>query len=104
MPNKMLKEDILKSEKVKDHFGKLLMILMILKISKKYKKLSETNNLIILHSETLKFNSNLMKKETQLMFIHKLKEYEQRKFHIKSKRLLCYTLKKRYISFYSIIN
>lgn len=76
MLNKMLKEDILKLEKVKDHFGKLLMILMILRIFKKYKKLLEMNNLIILHSETLKFNSNLMKKETQSMFIHKLKEYE----------------------------
>jgi hypothetical protein len=80
MPNKMLKEDILKSEKVKDHFGKLSMILMILKISKKYKKLLEMNNLIILHSEILKFNSNLIKKETQLIFIHILKEYEQRNF------------------------
>ena len=107
MLNKMLKEDILKSEKVKDHFGKLLMILMILKISKKYKKLLETNNLIILHSETLKFNSSLMKKETQLTFIHKLKEYEQRKFHIKSKRLLCYTFYKKkdtYFFIQSLIN
>lgn len=95
MLNKMLKEDILKSEKGKDHFGKLLMILMILKILKKYKKLLEMNNLTILHSEILKFNSNLMKKEMQSMFIHKLKEFEQRKFHIKSKRLLCYTFKKK---------
>ena len=88
MLNKMLKEDILKSEKVKDHFGKLLMILMILKISKKYKKLLVTNNLIILHSETLKFNSNLMKKETQLTFIHKLKEYEQTKISYKIKEII----------------
>lgn len=73
---KMRKEVTLKSERVKDHFGKLWMIQMIPKTFKKYKNPSVMTIQSILHSETQKSNWKRMQMVTLSLSIQKPDLYE----------------------------